>query len=207
MRPILLCLLGIILAVGADAVGVNPHDIPDFSSKFLIEGNTKSFLDLMKTHFANSLDYLYSGKYYESQKIEYPGMAKLLVDESDRQWEEGMNVLKKYLHLGGTTEGNNFINSMDFTKSIESHDAAEVEYKNSLKTVMEKSQALIKEITKLHVSANKVPSKNGDVSLSHFLEEKAEKESDVARKMAGLYIMLRKMVSNGIAIGIFDQSL
>ena len=41
----------------------------------------------------------------------------------------------------------------------------------------------------------------------HFLEEKAEKETDVARKMAGLYVMVRKMVFNGIALSIFDQSL
>ena len=45
-------------------------------------------------------------------------MAKLLVEESDRQWEEGMSVLKKYLHLGGTTVGNDFIDKMEFTRNV-----------------------------------------------------------------------------------------
>ncbi|MPC97707.1 hypothetical protein E2C01_093033 [Portunus trituberculatus] len=45
-------------------------------------------------------------------------MAKLLVEESDRQWEEGMSVLKKYLHLGGTTDGSNFIDSMNFIGTV-----------------------------------------------------------------------------------------
>lgn len=208
MHPTLLCLLGIILAVGVQSSSdISLDDIPDFSSPFLAKReNAEDILGLMKSHFTNSLDYLYSGKYYESQKVDYPGMAKLLVEESDRQWEEGMSVLKKYLHLGGSTT-DNFTSCMDFSRNIESRDAVNVQYKNSLKTVMEKSQHLIKEITKLHVSANKTPSKKGDTALLHFLEEKAEKETDVARKMAGLYVMLRKMVSNGIALGIFDQSL
>ena len=40
-----------------------------------------------------------------------PGLAKLLLEESDRQWEEGINVLKKYLHQGGLTDQTNFRNN------------------------------------------------------------------------------------------------
>lgn len=184
-------------------------DIPEFSSPFLEkEENAASLLNLMKTHFTNSLDYLHSGKYFDSQNVDYPGMAKLLVGESDRHWEEGMSVLKKYLHLGGTTK-DSFTACMDFfrIKTAEPRDAVEVQYKSSLMTVMEKSQHLNKEITELHNDANKIPARKGDAALLHFLEEKAEKENDVARKMAGLYVILRKMLPDGIALGIFDQNL
>lgn len=215
MRSILLCLLGVILAVGVHSAipDVQLDDIPEFSSPFLEkEENAAGLLDLMKAHFNNSLDYLHSGKYFESQNVDYPGMAKLLVGESDRHWEEGMSVLKKYLHLGGTTN-NGFTACMDFsrTKADEPRDAVDVQYKRSLITVMDKSQRLNREITKLHSDANKAPnrssSRKGDAALLHFLEEKAENENDVARKMAGLYVTVRKMHHDGVALGIFDQSL
>ncbi|XP_045112138.1 uncharacterized protein LOC123505123 [Portunus trituberculatus] len=208
MPAILLCFLGTILAVGVHGAGPSSSDNIKFSSNFLKKDeNAKHLLDLMKGHFSNSLDYLISGKYYDSQDVEFPGMAKLLVEESDRQWEEGMSVLKKYLHLGGTTDGSNFIDSMNFIGTFQQNNAVDVNYKDSLKTVMTKSHHLTREITKLHVKANQNPSNNGDTAVLHFLQEKAEKEIEVARKMAGLYVMVKDMFSDGIALGIFDQSL
>lgn len=208
MPAVLLCFLGTILAVGVHGVGTSSSGDKSFSSSFMEnDENAKKFLALMNGHFSNSLDYLISGKYYDSQDVEYPGMAKLLVEESDRQWEEGMSVLKKYLHLGGTTDGSYFINSMDFAGTFQQNDAIDVNYKNSLKTVMTKSHHLTTEITKLHVKASKTPTNNGDTAVLHFLQEKAEKETEVARKMEGLFVMVKDMYSDGIALGIFDQSL
>lgn len=48
---------------------------------------------------------------------------------------------------------------------------------------------------------------NTQFQVSHFLQEKAEKESEVSRKMAGYYVTLQKMDSSGIALGIFDKEL
>lgn len=56
-------------------------------------------------------------KFYGSQFSERPGMAKLLAEESDRHWEEGMDVLKKYLQIGGTTDGV-FPTSMNFKVEV-----------------------------------------------------------------------------------------
>lgn len=43
----------------------------------------------------------WQSKHYGGQKVQRPGMAKLLAEESDRHWEEGINALKKHLQIGG----------------------------------------------------------------------------------------------------------
>lgn len=50
--------------------------------------------------------------------MERPGMSKLLAAESDRHWEEGMDVLEKYLQLGGVTYKNDFLNKMSFGAEV-----------------------------------------------------------------------------------------
>lgn len=45
-------------------------------------------------------------------------MTKLLAEESDRHWEEGIDVLKKYLQLGGVTHENAFLDKMSFTSKV-----------------------------------------------------------------------------------------
>lgn len=41
---------------------------------------------------------------YGSQFVQRPGMAKLLKEASDKNWEEGLDILKKSLQRGGLTE-------------------------------------------------------------------------------------------------------
>ncbi|KAG0726562.1 hypothetical protein GWK47_036279 [Chionoecetes opilio] len=103
-------------------------------------------------------------KFYSTQYIERPGMAKLLMVESNRHWEDGMNVLKKYLNLGGTTYGDIFMNSMTFKGENNMYGATSsiAKYKSSLKTVMQKSRRLGNTISDLYHSANHKPSSHGD---------------------------------------------
>ncbi|MBO1764728.1 hypothetical protein JQN64_26450 [Escherichia coli] len=207
-----LCLVGMVLGIsGADSQRISVLDTDDFPSKFLAgRDHVGSFMDLMKSHFDTSLDFLFASKFYGSQYIERPGMAKLLAEESDRHWEEGMDVLKKYLQLGGVTHEDGFLDKMSFTsKNVlpSQTEPSHVKYISSLKAVMGKSRDMVNAYTDLNHEAGRKHGGNGDADVSHFLQEKAEKESEVARKMAGHYVTLQKMDASGIALGIFDKEL
>lgn len=212
MRSLLLCLLVVPLAVAVSPADRATFDYQeDFPSKFL--GNSVhnvGLLDLMNDHLTISLDYLHASKYYGSQYEERPGLSKLLAEESDRHWEEGISVLKKYLQLGGTTPGNNFLSSMIISVQNDlfgSSQTSHVKYLGSLKSMVEKSRSLVDSITDLYHDANHKISGHGDADVAHFLQEKAEKESEVARKMVGHYITLQKMDASGIAAAIFDHNM
>lgn len=208
MRSLLLCLL---VVAGVQSMDITVLDITDFPSKFLGNMNhTAGLLDVMRGHFNTSLDFLFESKVYDSQYVQRPGMAKLLSKESDRHWEEGMSVLKKYLHLGGTTYDSSFQNSMSFGKGSDVFDqtgTAHDKYKGSFKTLMTVSRRLGNAISDLCHVANHRTAAHGDVAVAHYLEEKAEKESEVARNMVGHYMTLQKMESFGIAFDIYDKSL
>lgn len=189
---------------------LNIRGAEGFPSTFLGNTNhTQRLLDLMTGHFNNSLEYLFTSKFYGSQFSERPGMAKLLAEESDRHWEEGMDVLKKYLQIGGTTDGV-FPTSMNFkveTNMFTRPEALHDKYKDSLKSVMEDSRRLVNAVSDLYHDANHRPSSHGDADVAHFLQEKAEEEAAVARKMVGHYITIQKMSSFGMALDIFDKNL
>lgn len=189
----------------------NPNDYSDdFVSKFLQDSNNvNGILGLMNSHFVNSLDYLYGSKFYGSQSSERPGMAKALLEESDRHWEEGMNVLKKYLHLGGTTY-ENFVSNMVITRNNDLFDedaTSKDQYKSTLKSLMVKSREIGNKITNLYHEANHKISGHGDADVAHFLQEKAEEESAVARKMVGHYLNFQKIASTPVAFHTFDKNL
>lgn len=207
-----LCLLGLVLGIsGTDAQRINVLDTSGFPSSFLSgRGHDESFLNLMKSHFDTSLDFLFASKYYGRQDTERPGMAKLFAGESDRHWEEGMSVLKKYLHLGGVTYNDAFLDRMVFKgKNVLpwTNEVPHVKYTSSLKTVMSKSRDLVNDFSDLHHEASRKSTGEGDADVAHFLQEKAEKEAEVSRKMAGHYVTLQKMDASGIAVGIFDKEL
>lgn len=211
MNFVFLCLLGLVLGIsGSDSGDVPLKHLEDFPSIFLGKNqNAQDFMGLMKTHFDASLDFLFASKYYGNQAVERPGIAKLLAGESDRHWEEGMDTLKKYLQLGGVTYKNTFKQNMAFKGENDlpkQRDAHEVTYRESLKTVMEKSRNLVNAITELNNGATHKVEFKGDADVAHFLQDKAKEESEVARKMAGHYITLVKMNST-IALGIFDKEL
>lgn len=59
----------------------------------------------------------WQSKQYGGQYIQRPGMAKLLAEESDRHWEEGINALKKHLQIGGSVDAD-FDSSFNFQGQV-----------------------------------------------------------------------------------------
>lgn len=61
----------------------------------------------------------WQSKQYGGQDFQRPGMAKLLAEESDRHWEEGINALKKHLQIGGLID-THFTTTFTFTGQVSS---------------------------------------------------------------------------------------
>jgi len=179
---------------------------------FLEHGNnSKILLELMKQHFDLSLEYLLTSKQYGSQFVQRPGMAKLLGEASNRQWEEGMNILKKFLQRGGSISIQNFIPSLTVGGSADlptvSSEAMKTEYVNTLKEMLEDSKDLTKSMNNLHHLAGKISSKGGDAEIAHYFDSKLEKEAEITRDLAGHINTLQKMNKVGIALNMFDSNI
>ncbi|XP_042231305.1 uncharacterized protein LOC121872560 isoform X2 [Homarus americanus] len=193
----------VVQAYGDSTIDLNPVIISPFLSN---SNNTLLVMDLMKKHFDDSLKYLYTSKQYGSQFVERPGMAKLLMDASDNQWEEGLDFLKKYLQRGGTLD-ENFV--LSFTGKGElTLDNTEViadKYVNTLKDIVIDSISRSHKMNKMHHVASKW--RHGDPEIGHFLDNKLKAEAEYTRKMAGHVVTLKKMKTLGVALNMFDANL
>jgi len=184
--------------------------LQEFPSPYL-QKNT--MLPLMKTHLELSLSQLLTSKQYGGQYVQRPGLAKLLAQESDRHWEEGLNVLKKYLQIGGNVD-DNFKNQFNFEGNGEldmnsqmALSQMNMKYLDTMKNLMGKSRELVKTLTDYHHAAIQRSGVNGDVDVAHFLSEQAEKEAEMAHKMAISSTVFNSFKNSGVAIDMFDQHI
>lgn len=175
------------------------------------DANSKILLDLMKKHFDLSMDYLLTSKQYGSQYVQRPGMAKYLNEASSRQWEEGMDILKKFLERGGSITDVNFKPAFNVQGTPELN-LAETNgfndnYVGTLRGMLEESKSLMKTMNHLHHLGGKTYENGGDAEIAHYFDTKLEKEAELTRKLAGHAITLQKMSKLGVAINMFDSDL
>jgi len=198
--------------VGIQDVTASPAlPLTEFPSPFL-EKNT--MLPLMKTHLELSLSQLLTSKQYSGQYVQRPGLAKLLAQESDRHWEEGLNVLKKYLQIGGKVD-EEFTNNFNFKGMGELDMATDLtrmnmKYLDTMRNLMTTSRDLIETLTNNHhlaIQKFRPSGGNGDVDVAHFLAEQAEKEAEMAHKMASSCTTFNSIKTSGVAMDMFDQHI
>jgi len=192
---------------------VLPEGVPKAASSCYLKSHGRGFLKLMKEQFGYSLDYILTSKQFGSQYVQRPGMAKVLAEASDRHWEEGMDMLKKFLQRGGdiVDTNYNFKNHLRFSGKpqltlLQNEDKA-VKYVDVLQTMLDNSKSVTKAVNKLYHQAGKSYENGGDADMAHYYDEKIEKEVDVTRELAGHINTLQKMNNLGIAISMFDSNL
>ncbi|KAK4302862.1 hypothetical protein Pmani_025087 [Petrolisthes manimaculis] len=136
-------------------------------------------------------------------------MAKLLAEESNRHWEDGINVLKKHLQIGGLVD-NTFLNYFTFSGKGELEGVyIPQNYRNTMLNLMKTSRAMVNTLTDYHYVAvqNTALPPYGDLDVAHFLSELAEKEAEIAYKMTTGYLIHESIASSGLALDIFDENL
>lgn len=172
--------------------------------------HSKKFLDLMKKHFDLSMEYLFTSKQYGSQYVQRPGMAKYLSEESERQWEEGMDLMKKFLQRGGSISNPNFKPAFAIEGRPELNVAAtdlNNKYVTTLKNMLEDCKAVTTTMNQLHHFGARTLDRGGDAEIAHFFDNKLEKEAELTRELAGHVNTLQKMNNMGVAVKMFDSNL
>lgn len=190
---------------------VSSNTLTNFPSAYLAHEHLQ---DLMKAHFDVSIKQLLTSKQYGSQSMERPGMAKLLMEESNRHWDDAIDTLKEYLQIGGTVD-TNFINDFRFTGKgelkMDGTEQPKMKYLDTLKEIMTTSRNFITELTNAHHVAVKRerPSVEayGDAEVARFLLSQAEKESKMAHKMAIHCVNYNSVKNIGVAQDMFDEHL
>nr|XP_045593832.1 uncharacterized protein LOC123755340 [Procambarus clarkii] len=194
----------------ADKETLAKHDavLSRVKSSFLKNNNNiRLLIQLVQEHFDNSLKYLFSSKQYGSQYVERPGLAKYLLEASDKQWKNAFDVLKKFLQRGGTFEDGNFIFNVTGKGELSLYETADISdrYVSTLRNVLDDSLNLSKNLNKLYLKTFKNQTNFGDLEISHYLTDKLEEEAERTRELAGHVVTLQKMNSLGVALHLFDS--
>jgi len=156
-------------------------------------------VELMNAHFDKSVNYILTSKQYDSQYMERPGMAKLLKEASDEEWEEGMDTLKKYMQRGGNIGTfNNKIN-INAEAQLANYNTRFASYSTTLNGLLEDVLNRFDYMMK--------PRLHKDFDIGHFLEDKLAKAAKTIYKLKSHKTTLDQMKTLGVAVSMFDEAL
>jgi len=172
---------------------------------FLESSRDNLFVDLMNDHFDKSVEYMLTSKQYGSQYMERPGMAKLLMDASDREWEEGMDVLKKYMQRGGEIQVFNEQININAQPQLADYDNRTGLYATTLDGLLTDAEARFDSFNRLHQKSQQ--KLHYDFDIGHFLDDKLEEEAETIYKLTSHKKTLAQMSSLGVAVSMFDEAL
>lgn len=177
---------------------------------FLDTSHGQNFAGLMNAHFNNSVNYMLTSKQYDSQYMERPGMAKLLREASDREWEEGMDMLKKYMQRGGNIAIFNDKININAKAQLANYDSRFDSYTTTLDGLLTDAHNRFDTINTLHGDSNKHSNSNNripDFDIGHYLDNKLSEEAEIIYKLKSHKTTLDQMSSLGVAISMFDEAL
>ncbi|KAK7063313.1 hypothetical protein SK128_007886 [Halocaridina rubra] len=184
------------------------------TSSCYVECHGSEVLGLMKEHLQFSMNYLLTSKQYGSQYVQHPGMAKFLLEASDRHWEEGMDVLKKYLQRGGKVpstvpdfKGNFVFAGNPQLQMSGTDETIKDKYVDYLQTMLDNSKQLSKFMNRLYRKAGKNFDQGGDAEFAHYFSDKSKNEAKITRELAGHINTFTKMKDLGLALTTFDSHL
>ncbi|XP_063604357.1 uncharacterized protein LOC134779913 [Penaeus indicus] len=193
-----------LVTLRAQSSEANERQQSNGDQHFLETADGKKMLNLMNKQLQDSLTYLYTSKQYDSQYWERPGMAKYLKELSDKEWEEGLDTLKKYMQRGGKIgdfrsqmkveakgqfrSPNNEIQNDDMPESLKKI------HKDSSRKFNMRNRLMKKACTK-------------DAEICHFLEEGLAKEAERMYEMKSYQTIATGLMSSGVGLSLFDASL
>lgn len=190
------------LAFAANADSITPQAAPV---------QLHSLLEIMNMHFQQSMDYLYTSKQYGSQYVERPGMAKLLMEASDFEWEQGLDFLKKFLQREGKVK--TVLDKLAVTSSgqlsmSETNDERFEKYAGTFDILIDDAQNIFKKMSDAHSAPITSASPTVfDYEIAHYLDDKLEKKAARIYELKNHQTTLSKMKDVGIAVDAFDASL
>jgi len=203
------CLLAHGVASPSDINGeinsINDGANPGFATRVADE-DAQHLLQIASAAFKHSVDCLFASKQFASQYVERPGLAKELSVTSDREWENGMEGLKKYFQRGGDNM-NAVANNLKFGTKPSANAASPStqadQYLQRMEGLLGYDTARFQKLTALHAATTR---NSQDYELGHWLDGHLENQADRIYDMEQRLQQLRPMRANGMAMQIFDGS-
>jgi len=169
----------------------------------------EEFIDQMKRNFDASLKHLFASFRMKGQALERPGLAKLLREESDRKWGQGLQLSQKFFQREGKLSEGVFVPRFRFQDSFDDMSTVlgpqrySQYYVDQVDSLVDGSSAMNDAINAIY----KLTNTRKDPDLAHFLQEASESERSSLRRFKLLQKNLQHMSSNGVALSLFDKSL
>jgi len=158
------------------------------------------FREVMQQSLEDSISELIKSYSYLDQSQERPGMGKLFREQSDKRWNQGVEMLKKYVKRGGVVNITDEQWAVHASKSDTHGQKTYMQDLESLVTSAEKRaqklQILYKETTEVH-----------DPDIIHFIGEKMEDEIKNHNELDVLKNILSGMKDEQLAMHFFDEHL
>jgi len=172
--------------------------------------------NLARYAFLDSIDDLLASFNVKSQLVQKPGLGKLLREESDRKWEDGLSYVKKYFQVGQSTSGQAFSNNFPITNVtlqdlMVEHISVDASSSSAILDFYQKM--FLKGNTRI-IETHQQLSKafetfkglhDSDTTL--FIQEKSEKTRKLKNDFAIKKKILEQLINNGIGVHLFDESL
>jgi len=173
-------------------------------------GNSDNLHRIIIDDFEDSMNYLIMSSTFSTDKTNRMGFSKYFMDQSDKMWARGKDMIKYVLQRGGRM-GEGF-QIPPF--GINNKQIGDFDYSNEMKALgvsldMKKDRAQ-DVITAYRHSLSSSP-EIFDPATAHKLEELSEEYSEeineAAKKLNVLGGMVRNSNSNAMALHLFDRTL
>lgn len=158
-------------------------------------------MKLVKKHFDLSVKYMFTSSGFGSERVQKPGMAKLLTKLSNSHWDEAMDTLKKHFKRGGNASDVQPYLSFSGRNELDMYPVnLHKEYLDSLRRIHTDAQSCSRLLNKLYRAKN-------DGDWRHYFEEKLEDVEKQKREMKGYITTIEYMPESSIGIHAFDSHL
>jgi len=175
------------------------------------KGNSDRLHRIIVDDFVNSMDFLLMSTYFNTDRTNRMGFSKFFLEQSDKMWGRGKDMIKYVLKRGGRM-GSAFQIPLSSDKTL----LGEMDYSNEMKA-LGVSLDIYKKRADYVISAyshSLSSAQNGasfDPATAHILEELAEDYTDdingVAKKLNVLGKIVRNSNTNAMGLHLFDKSL
>jgi len=172
------------------------------------EAAKKLLMLQMKKHFDTSIKQLFLSFKMKSKSMERPGLAKVIRERSDANWEEGLSYAKKFFQRGGHFNHTAFEENFQFDGASPTHLEASSDrvahYSSALAGVVDDSTSTANTLHSEFASHHCV---RRDPDMAQFIQEKTANERETLRELQIIQTNLNSLSTNGMALHIFDGTL
>lgn len=175
------------------------------------KGNSDNLHRIIVDDFTDSMNYLLMSTAFSTDKVNRMGFSKYFMEQSDKMWAKGKDMIKYVLKRGGKMGANFQIPPLG---SETSRDLGDFDISNEMKAMGTNLDMLKGRAQDVITAYRHSLSKGAEVfdpATAHKLEELSEDYTeeihDVAKRLNTLGKLVRESSSNAMGLHLYDKSL